>query len=846
MADGVTARDLRPWPTPSRRQSWRHAADSIDPMATLPKPWPIVLVLLSASLAKAQLPCSLQWQPGFGVAGVTIAGLLPSGTGFVATMVPWDPDGAGPAPARIVVGGRFDVAGDQNDANIACYDPVQRRFLPLGGGLPMTVQSIVARANGQLAACSGNAVFAWDGSQWQALGPGFNHEPNRIVELPNGDLVVGGQFGSVGGALVFGIARWNGAQWQPMGDPTLPFASGQVNAMGLLPNGDLVVGGMFTQIGGVACNHVARWDGVAWHPLGAGSQWLVSSLATTASGEVVAFGNFTGVTGWSRWHGANWVAITAGAPGNGSYALGTFGSDGAVVLGSGGLWVHDANGWSNVLALPTGVWAMCALPGANGEWLVGGQFQQIQGQPAWNLAWWNGTVWSPAFDGTSGSLNAATVLPNGRVLVSGSLRLPGVPMGSLAEFDGSTWSAFGPPSTGATALVARRSGQVLVAGTIPIPSGGTAALAAIHNGTVTPIPLPVGQFLQRMALAADDSVWVATSDVNDVVRLFTWNGASLVALPAAVTGFVFDMVATAGGQVVLAGSFTPATGFEGLLRWDGLQLRTIFGAPSEVLTAVAVAANGDLFVGTAPQQPPSPAPPQVLRYDGTGWQSMAPTWTDRIAAIVPLPDGDVLATSEASFSGPNAWRTRLHRWHAGQWTQIAEADRRANLLWSPDGSLVAYGSFLRIAGGVRLAFARLLTTCPSAAQDLGGGCTGSAGTLTTHIDERAWLGGTFRTTTRGVPANALAIGVFGANQVTLPLGSLLPIGGAGCTLRVAPDVLLSASVANGVASSQWALPNAPALLGASFVQQTLVLETAAGGASALRAGPGTLLTVGAW
>ena len=160
--------------------------------------------------------------------------------------------------------------------------------------------------------------------------------------------------------------------------------------------------------------------------------------------------------------------------------------------------------------------------------------------------------------------------------------------------------------------------------------------------------------------------------------------------------------------------------------------------------------------------------------------------------------------------------------------------------------MAARKRILRIAGDVRLAFARLLTTCPSDAQDLGGGCAGSAGTLTTHVDERAWLGGTFRTTTRGVPANALAIGVFGASQVTLPLGSLLPIGGAGCTLRAAPDVLLSASVANGVASSQWGLPNASSLLGASFVQQTLVLETAAGSASALLAGPGTLLTVGAW
>lgn len=812
-------------------------------MASYRNSWPIVLVLMFAALVQAQPPCSLQWQPGFGIAGVTIAGPLPLGMGSVAAMVPWDPDGTGPAPGRIVVGGRFDVAGDQNDANIACYDPVQRRFLPLGGGLPTMVQSIVARANGQLAACSGNAVFAWNGSQWQALGLGFNQQLHQIVELPNGDLVVGGQFGSVGGALVFGIARWNGVQWQPMGDPTLPFASGQVNAMGLLPNGDLVVGGWFTQIGGVACNHVARWDGVAWHPLGAGSQWSVGSLATTASGEVVAFGNFTGVYGWSRWNGANWIDITAGAPSNGSYALGPFGSDGALFLGSGGLWVHDANGWSNVLALPAG---MCALPGANGDWLVGGQFQQIQGQPAWNLALWNGNGWSPAVDGTSGTLSAATVLPNGRVLVSGSLRLPGVPMGSLAEFDGISWSVFGPPATGVTALVARRSGQVLVAGTVSLPGGGTAALAAIHNGTVTSIPLPVGQVLQRMALADDDSVWVATSDANDVVRLFTWNGTSLTALPAAVTGFVFDMVATAGGQVVLAGAFTPSTGFEGLLRWDGLQLRTIFGAPSEVLTAVAVAANGDLLVGSVPQQPPSPTPPQVLRYDGTGWQSMAPTWTDPIAAIVPLPDGDVLVAAQASAPWPNDWRTRLHRWHAGQWTQIAEAYGRAKLLWSPEGSLVAYGDFLRIAGGVRLAFARLLTTCPSDAQDLGGGCAGSAGTLTTHVDERAWLGGTFRTTTRGVPTNALAIGVFGASQMTLPLGSLLPIGGAGCTLRATPEIVGVAPVWNGEAQVALPLPSAPSLLGASFVQQTLVLESTAGTLTLLTTSQALQLTIGAF
>jgi hypothetical protein len=42
------------------------------------------------------------------------------------------------------------------------------------------------------------------------------------------------------------------------------------------------------------------------------------------------------------------------------------------------------------------------------------------------------------------------------------------------------------------------------------------------------------------------------------------------------------------------------------------------------------------------------------------------------------------------------------------------------------------------------------------------------------------------------------------------------------------------------------VPSAPSLLGAAFVQQTLVLETSAGGATGLRAGPGTRSTVGSW
>ena len=35
-------------------------------------------------------------------------------------------------------------------------------------------------------------------------------------------------------------------------------------------DGDLYAGGLFNQVGDQVVNHVARWDGEAWHPLGEG------------------------------------------------------------------------------------------------------------------------------------------------------------------------------------------------------------------------------------------------------------------------------------------------------------------------------------------------------------------------------------------------------------------------------------------------------------------------------------------------------------------------------------------------------------------------------------------------
>ena len=148
--------------------------------------------------------CEPQWLPGEGVPGVS---------GEVFAVTTWDPDGAGPEPELLVVGGHFLVAGDVLAKNIA----------------------------------------AWDGSQWQPLGMGMN-DIVRALTVYNGALIAGGDFTIAGGVACNRIARWDGSQWQPLGLGM----SDRISALAVY-NGELIAGGGFTIAGGQVSAYWARW-----------------------------------------------------------------------------------------------------------------------------------------------------------------------------------------------------------------------------------------------------------------------------------------------------------------------------------------------------------------------------------------------------------------------------------------------------------------------------------------------------------------------------------------------------------------------------------------------------------
>jgi hypothetical protein len=111
---------------------------------------------------------------------------------------------------------------------------------------------------------------------------------------PNGDLYVGGIFVTIDGVTANGVARWDGANWLQLGaGVTNSSWPGTVSPMTARPGGGVIVGGSFSNAGGLSALCFAQWNGSAWSSLSSGTNGLVTSLNTLSSGDVIAAGSFS-------------------------------------------------------------------------------------------------------------------------------------------------------------------------------------------------------------------------------------------------------------------------------------------------------------------------------------------------------------------------------------------------------------------------------------------------------------------------------------------------------------------------------------------------------------------------
>jgi hypothetical protein len=162
--------------------------------------------------------------------------------GDILDLATWDPDGPGPKAPLLIAGGKFTTVEGKQAPNIA----------------------------------------AWNGAQWLPLGDGLNSQVNTLLVFDDdGDsapsLFAGGRFTGSGGSPLGPIARWDGASWVPVSglfeSKTFRFVQAlevfDEDGPGPMPP-RLCAAGDFATIDGITVNHIARFDGQSWLPLGAG------------------------------------------------------------------------------------------------------------------------------------------------------------------------------------------------------------------------------------------------------------------------------------------------------------------------------------------------------------------------------------------------------------------------------------------------------------------------------------------------------------------------------------------------------------------------------------------------
>ncbi|MEM7203489.1 MAG: hypothetical protein AAF628_24710 [Planctomycetota bacterium] len=351
----------------------------------------------------------------------------------------WDRDGPGPGRPLFVFGGGVQSTPGGAAAWIATYDPKTGAFGTLGSGL--------------------------------------TYEVDALTTAPNGDLIAAGG----GGLLGFGVGsvdRWDGAAWS-----NLARTNGYVWSLTTMPNGDFVAGGDFTQVNGVAANHVARWDGSGWSPLGTGIDGRVLSLNITPAGELLASG---------------WFSSAGGTP-----------TEGGIVRWNGNAWMNLPPG---SLVTPLLITAAIVLP--NGDIVGGGAFLDPGTLMPVSVARWDGTGWQPLGAGTDGPAVSLTALPNGDLVAGGAFdQAGGVAANNIARWDGSAWSALGAGlGTGSThqviSLTTLPNGDLMAGGAFDtVPTSTDRSLARLS----TSLPATVTSYGVGCAGAAGAHVLTAVA-----------------------------------------------------------------------------------------------------------------------------------------------------------------------------------------------------------------------------------------------------------------------------------------------------------------------------------------------
>jgi len=423
-------------------------------------------------------------------------------------------------------------------------------------------------------------------------------------------------------------------------------------------NGDLIVGGLFHTVGAEWVNHIVRWDGSNWYPMGEGFNARVRTLHVD-NGTLMAGGQFTGSGGdpsvryIAEWNGSSWTSIPDG-PEDHVLSMMTW-NDNLIVGGEfyrvGGERVGSAailsdEGWSQLgpgndvddLRGP-----VFEFTEHNGQlWAASESFNYPYEGARFRITNWTGSEWAGYGTGADDTISALASY-DGDLYVAGLFDEFNMTAGlhrKIVRWDGIEWSnlrtgiSHGDPD--AVYTLTPFGGMLTAGGSFRFAGGVPANNIAAWDG----------EYWDNLGQGANDKVLASGLYDNKLVaagkfteaggipanRIALWNGSSWAAVGSGVDGDI-NAVASYRGELIVGGEFAIAGGIaaQNLAAWDGAAWREMGGGSPAVIRSLLVS-EGTLIAGGY-DDAVTDSTAFLIRWNGSAWSSFG----DGIRAEFPNP-----------------------------------------------------------------------------------------------------------------------------------------------------------------------------------------------------------------
>ena len=704
----------------------------------------------SVTAPGASVPFAIEHLARFNTGGTLDTTFLPhvSSSGQVGAI-------AVQSDGRVVFGGTFSELAGTPGTNLARLNtdsspdqgfdvstngPVNTVVLPLSG-LPVSTQE------------TGLAWLTSTGSLYS----GFAHDSGAklsgtimtIAVQSNGAVLVGGSFtnaaNSAGGAIVrfssqgvLDTSFYLDPGWSS--STTATATNAQVYAIAVQSDGKILVGGSFTEIGGVAINYIARFnaDGTQDTAFNPNPNAMVNVIVIQPDGRILIGGSFN--------------TIQPGAGTNTSYNryyMARLNTDGTLDTS------FNPNGTGGVSAI---------VLQADGKIVVGGSFTSFQPNGVGSNITRNyiarlnsdGTLDSGYDPEANGAVSALALQSDGRVVAGGSFTTF-EPNGATAtttrsyiarlNTDGTIDAVYDPEANGAvSALAVQSDGRMIIAGSFSTFEPNGASVTTAHNylarlntdGTLdTTFDANPNALVDVVVMRPDGTMLVGgsftTVQPNNAIILggsfSTVNGAAVSNLAMLYVdgtldtaslpnpnATVYAMAVQPDGRTLVAGAFTSIGGaaVSGLARLKSdTTLDSAFNPNvSGTVYSVALQADGRIVLGGSFTSVRGVACGNVARInsDGSLDSSFSAATNGAVRAIAIQPNGQIVVSGSFSTADAVA-HGNIARFNSDGSIDAgfsASANGAVNALaLQTDGALALGGSFTAVDGAAAGYLARV-------------------------------------------------------------------------------------------------------------------------------------------